>query len=135
MDDSYIEWEHGSFATAQAPLFTSIFPERYHSIHLMIYEDNDQATHFKTPLDYREGEAISELMTLQNFQDGGFGVSNARLLVCVKGVGAKKKSKDRLFSFANTTEITTIVSTRKGDNSDVVKVIVFDDTAEAILSF
>jgi hypothetical protein len=57
----------------------------------MIHENSDQGTQCKSPLGYREGEALSELMTLQTFQEGGYDVSDSRLLVCVKGVGAKKR--------------------------------------------
>lgn len=84
--------EHGTLAVAQAPLFTSIFPERDRSCHFMIHENSDQGTQAKKPLNFEEGEALSDLMTLKTFMDGGFEVTNTRLLVCVKGVGAKKKS-------------------------------------------
>jgi hypothetical protein len=84
--------ERGALAVAQAPLFTSIFPERDRSCHFMITENDNQGVEFKSPLGYREGEALSELMTLKSFMDGGCEVSNARILVCVKGVGVKKKS-------------------------------------------
>jgi hypothetical protein len=85
--------EHGELAVAQAALFTSIFPERDRSCHFMLLENDYPAIMFKKPLCYREDEALSELMTLKTFADGGNEVSNARILVCVKGVGTKKKSK------------------------------------------
>ena len=85
--------EQGSLPAAQAPLFTSIFPERDRSCHLRLHENSDHRTLCKKPLGYRDNEALSELMTLKNFANGGYDVPNARILVCVKGVGAKKKGK------------------------------------------
>jgi hypothetical protein len=84
--------EHGTLAVAHAPLFTSIFPERDRSCHFMIQENSDEGTQARKPLHFEEGEALTGLMTLKSFMDGGFEVTNVRLLVCVKGVGAKKKS-------------------------------------------
>jgi hypothetical protein len=85
--------EQDSLAVSQAPLFTSIFPERDRSCHFMLHDSSDQGVQFKSPLGYKEGEAVPDLMTLKSFIDGGCDVSDARVLVCVKGVGAKKKSK------------------------------------------
>ena len=85
--------EHGALAISDAPLFTSIFPERDKACHFVVQENDDQGVLFKSPLEYSEGNALPELMTLNNFANGGFDVPNARVLVCVKGVGAKKKSE------------------------------------------
>jgi hypothetical protein len=84
--------EHGSLAVPQAPLFTSVFPERDRSCHFMIHEESGLEGRFRTPLGYDEGESLPNLMTLRNFIDGGYDVPNARLLLCVKAVGAKKTS-------------------------------------------
>ena len=84
--------ELGALAISDAPLFTSIFPERDKACHFMVQESSDRGVLFKSPLEYCEGNALPELMTLKTFANGGFDVPSARLLVCVKGVGAKKKS-------------------------------------------
>ncbi|KAF2666878.1 hypothetical protein BT63DRAFT_441918 [Microthyrium microscopicum] len=110
--------DHGSLAVPQAPMFVSIFPERDRSCHFKIHESGDQGLQYKKPLEYCEGNALPELMTLKNFAEGGYEVPNSRVLVCVKGVGAKRK-----------------VATKKGgDVNDLVKVMVFDDTTEATFS-
>ena len=84
--------EHSSLASSQAPLFTSIFPERDRSCHFMIHGKSDQGTLCKTPLGYREGQPLAGLMTLKNFVDGGYDIVDGRMLVCVKSVGARKES-------------------------------------------
>lgn len=58
----------------------------------MTHENSDQGVLCKTPLGYREGQALARLMTLKNFVDGGYDVIDGRMLLCVKSVGARKKS-------------------------------------------
>ena len=88
--------EHGSLAVPHAPLFTSVFPERDRSCHFAIHEDGFLADRFRTPLGYDAGESLPNLMALRSFVDGGHDVPDARLLLCVKAVGAKKSSKPPL---------------------------------------
>ncbi len=57
----------------------------------MIHEQSDAGVACKKPLGYREGRPLPLLMTLKNFVDGGHEVPDARILVCVKSIGAKKK--------------------------------------------
>jgi hypothetical protein len=83
--------EHGSLSCTQAPLFTSIFPERDRSCHFMIHDDSDKGVQFKTPLGFKKGQALAGLMTLNNFIDGGYDIADGRILVCVKSIGARKK--------------------------------------------
>ncbi|TID19035.1 hypothetical protein E6O75_ATG06156 [Venturia nashicola] len=109
--------EHGSLASSQAPLFTSIFPERDRSCHFMIHENSDEGVLCKTPLGYREGQPLAGLMTLKNFVDGGYDVIDGRMLVCVKSVGARKK-----------------ITNKKGVANELVNINIFDDTAEATLT-
>jgi hypothetical protein len=85
--------EHGSLACTQAPLFTSIFPERDRSCHFMIHENSDKGLLCKTPLGFNKSQALVGLMTLKNFIDGGYEVAEGRILVCVKSIGARKKGK------------------------------------------
>jgi hypothetical protein len=83
--------EHCSLACAQVPLFTSIFPERDHSCHFMLHENSDKGIQCKRPLGLEKHQALSGLMTLKNFVDGGYDVMEGRILVCVKSIGARKK--------------------------------------------
>ena len=83
--------ETGALAPSSAPLFTSIFPERDRSCHLMIHENSDEGVQYKKPLGYKEGQPLLGLMTLRNFIDGGYDVADGRILVCVRSIGAKKK--------------------------------------------
>lgn len=78
-------------ASASAPLFASFFPERDRSCHLMIHENSDDGTMYKRPLGHREGRPIADVMTLQNFVDGGYDVVGAKVLVVVKSLGQRKR--------------------------------------------
>jgi hypothetical protein len=80
-------------SSASAPLFASLFPERDRSCHLMVHENSDDGTMFKRPLGHREGRQMSNLMTLQNFIEGGYDVVGAKILVVVKSLGQHKKSE------------------------------------------
>ena len=80
-------------ASSSAPLFVSLFPERDRSCHLMVHQNSDNGTMCAAPLGYRDGRRLSGLMTLQNFIDGGYDVIDAKILVVVKSIGAKKKGK------------------------------------------
>jgi hypothetical protein len=85
--------EHGSLACTQAPLFTSIFPERDRSCHFMIHLNSDKGVQCRLPLGFKKGQALAGLMTLKNFIDGGYEVTEGRILVCVKSIGARKKGE------------------------------------------
>ncbi|GAB7365615.1 hypothetical protein MBLNU230_g6684t1 [Neophaeotheca triangularis] len=108
--------ENGTLSSASAPLFTSLFPERDRSCHLMVHENSDDGSMCRRPMGFRSGQALGGLMTLQNFNEGGFDVVGAKILVVVKSVGVKKRV------------------TRK-DKSVVenISIHVHDDTAEATL--
>lgn len=84
--------ENGNLASMTAPLFSSLFPERDRNCHFMIHENSDDGR-YRTPLGYRQGVPLNGLMTLQNFIDGGYDVADAKILVVVKSIGARKKSK------------------------------------------
>ncbi|KAF2259306.1 hypothetical protein CC78DRAFT_74412 [Lojkania enalia] len=102
---------------ASTPLYTSIFPERERSCHIMFHENSDNGTMCKKPYGCKDLEALPGLMTVKNFTDGGYDVDDCKVLVCVKSIGARKK-------FTN----------RKGTTSDIISIGVFDDTAEASLT-
>jgi hypothetical protein len=61
----------------------------------MVHEHSDNGTMFKRPLGHREGRQVADLMTLQNFIDGGYDVVEARVLVVVKSLGQRKRGTSR----------------------------------------
>lgn len=58
----------------------------------MIHDNSDDGR-YRTPLDYTEGVPLDGLMTLQNFIDGGYDVTDARIVVVVKSIGSKKRGE------------------------------------------
>jgi hypothetical protein len=59
----------------------------------MVHENSDNGAMYRTPLDYRARRPLTGVMTLQNFNDGGYDVVGAKILVVVKSIGAKKRGK------------------------------------------
>ncbi|KAK4986577.1 hypothetical protein LTR66_007827 [Elasticomyces elasticus] len=106
-----------TLSASSAPLFVSVFPERDRSSYFMVHENSDDGILCKSPLGYRESQSLGGLMTLKNFVNGGFDVSEARILVIVKSIGARKR-----------------ITNRKGTTSEVIRVGIFDDTEEATLT-
>lgn len=56
----------------------------------MVHENSDDGVMLRRPLGYRDGRPLSGIMTLQNFIDGGYDVIDAKILVVVQSIGAKK---------------------------------------------
>ena len=56
----------------------------------MVHENSDDGQMLRRPLGYHKRLPLSGVMTLQNFIDGGYDVIDAKVLVVVKSVGAKK---------------------------------------------
>ncbi|GIZ40976.1 hypothetical protein CKM354_000429500 [Cercospora kikuchii] len=83
--------ENGTLSSSSAPLFTSIFPERDRNCHIMLHENSDDGKMYRTPLEYKDNVPINRLITLETFLNGGYDVVDAKLLVVVKSIGAKKK--------------------------------------------
>lgn len=83
--------ETGQLAPSSAPLFASIFPERDRSCHFMVHEHSDEGVQCKTPLGYKEGQPLAGLMTLKNFVEGGYEITDGKILVCIKSIGPRKK--------------------------------------------
>ncbi|EME50016.1 hypothetical protein DOTSEDRAFT_164931 [Dothistroma septosporum NZE10] len=107
--------ENGTLSNSNAPLFASLFPERDRNCHMMIHDNSDPGM-YKTPIAYRPSLPLDGLMTLQNFIDGGYDVTDAKILVVVKSIGAKKRI------------------TRKDESvTENISLHVHDDTAEAVL--
>jgi len=86
--------ESNSLPLDNASLVTSIFPERDNTCYFMVQQNSDDGTLCRTPKDYVDGKQLAGLMTLKNFAEGGHEVTNGRILVCVKSIGGRKKSKN-----------------------------------------
>ncbi|KAF2209754.1 hypothetical protein CERZMDRAFT_46572 [Cercospora zeae-maydis SCOH1-5] len=108
--------ENAMLSSSTAPLFTSIFPGRDRNCHIMLHENSDDGKMYRTPLEYKENVSINGLMTLENFTKGGYDVVDAKLLVVVKSIGAKRK-----------------VTRRDSSVTENINVQVHDDTGEATL--
>jgi hypothetical protein len=103
-------------SSAGAPLFVSLFPRRDRNCHVMVHQNSDDGKMFDRPLGFREGVPLDRLMTVENFLDGGYDVTDGRILVVVKSVGAKKK-----------------ITRQDGTVTENLNVQVQDDTGEAML--
>ncbi|CAL8575583.1 hypothetical protein XPA_001498 [Xanthoria parietina] len=106
-----------SITVQNAACTLDIFPERDSSCYFMVQADEDDRTLPTTPLGYCRDKQLPGLMTLMGFVEGGHDTAMARVLLCVKSIGGRKK-------FTN----------KKGVVVDVVHVMVFDDTCEATLA-
>lgn len=83
-----------------ATIKTSIFPERDNSCYFMVKEGEKDAsdtaaaenrTVCRTPHGYRAGRQLAGLMTLKNFIQGGSDVTEGKVLVCIKSIGARRR--------------------------------------------
>lgn len=82
----------GSTAISGVINYANLYPGRVSSDHIMIHTTASTALLCRTPLDYRKGTPLLGLMTLETFLGSGHdGVVGARLLVCVKSIGARKR--------------------------------------------
>jgi hypothetical protein len=73
----------------------------------------------RTPLEYKRGQPLPGLMTLDSYLSSGHdGVSGAKILVCVKIIGGKKK----------------ISRKDGGGESELAEVLLFDHTSEVRLT-
>ncbi|KAL8759104.1 MAG: hypothetical protein Q9199_000986 [Rusavskia elegans] len=106
-----------SITVRNAACTIDMFPERDSSCYFMVQADGDDRTLSKTPLGYGPDKQLPGLMTLMGFVEGGHDIATAKVLLCVKSIGGRKK-----------------FTTKKGDVVDVVNVMVFDDTCEATLA-
>jgi hypothetical protein len=99
--------EQASLAPASAPLFTSIFPERERSCHISLLNSEEEEILCRRPFGCTDEEVLPGLMTIKNFIDGGYGVEDCKLLVCVKSIGPRKKGK-AAFHFVGIAVVLTI---------------------------
>lgn len=56
---------------------------------------DDDGTAYKKPLGLEVGQSLQSLMALKNFVEGGHEVNDAKILVVVKSIGARKKGVSR----------------------------------------
>ncbi|KAJ5024156.1 hypothetical protein PSV08DRAFT_184774 [Bipolaris maydis] len=115
--------EFNTLAPSTAPLFTSMFPEGERNCHFAVYEGSDDGSRFKRPYGVKESRALTGLMTLKNFMDGGYDIDEPKLLVCVRSIGAKKKCM-----------LTTLDMNRNGTTSELISLGIFDDTVDGLLT-
>ena len=85
--------ESGGLTSKYPSLITSIFPERDNTCHFQAQTESDEGVLCKTPLGWQEGKQLAGLITLRGFIDGGYDVPEAKILVCVKSIGGRKRCK------------------------------------------
>ena len=93
----------------------NLFPGRVTSDHIMIHTNRATDSLCRTPLDYRKGKPLQGLMTLDSYLGSGGhdDVIGAKILVCVKSIGAKRR-----------------ILKKSGGESDLAEVMLFDNTGE-----
>ncbi|TVY82070.1 Meiosis-specific with OB domain-containing protein [Lachnellula suecica] len=95
-------------------VFANLFPGRVTSDHIMLHTTGGTNGICHTPLGYCKGQPLSGLMNLDSYVGGGHdGVNGAKILVCVKSIGARKK-----------------ITKKKGGECDLAEVLLFDHTGE-----
>ena len=96
-------------------IHANLFPGRVTSDHVMIHTSNATKNLCHTPLEYRKGKPLQGLMTIDSYLGSGGhdGVIGAKILVCIKSIGAKKR-----------------ISKKTGGESDLAEVKIFDNTGE-----
>jgi hypothetical protein len=94
--------------------YANLFPGRVTSDHVMIHTSDSADGICRIPLDYRKGHELQGLMTIQSYLGSGHdGVVGAKLLVCVKSIGARKR-----------------ITTKSGKECDLSDLWLFDNTGE-----
>ncbi|KAK8232145.1 hypothetical protein HDK77DRAFT_445889 [Phyllosticta capitalensis] len=81
--------EDGKLAPAVARLCASVFPERDRGCHVQV--KNEEECEDRGVEKWSRQATKAELMTLEGFARGGVDVPDARVMACVKSVGARKK--------------------------------------------
>ena len=99
-------------------VYANLFPGRVTSDHIMSHTTHITDGICRTPLNNRKGQPLQGLMTLDCYLKGGHdGVADAKILVCVKSIGAKKR-----------------ITKKAGGESDIAEVLLFDHTGEVRLA-
>lgn len=104
----------GAAAIPSVLVHANLFPGRVTSDHVTKFKNIPSKGLFCAPLDYRKGQPLQGLMTLDSYIGSGHdGVIGAKILVCVKSIGARKK-----------------ITTRNGAERELAEVLLFDHTGE-----
>ena len=82
--------DSGGMLTASA-LSVNLFPEREKTSHVAVHGDSNQIAQSKHQLSIDYSQQKKSLMTLKSFTDGGWEVTDARIIVIVKSIGARRK--------------------------------------------
>lgn len=88
---SEVKPDSSSLTPQASSLVTSIFPERDKSCYFMVQDSSDEGVLCKTPLGYEDNNQLAGLITLKNYINGGHEVHDAKILVCVKSIGGRKR--------------------------------------------
>jgi hypothetical protein len=80
--------DRGTFPCAVAPLYIKIFPEKDKNCHIRLLDNLETIQVCLKPLNYE-----STLMSLKEFAQGGFEVTDAKVLVIVKSISTRKKGQ------------------------------------------
>ncbi|KAH7350983.1 hypothetical protein BKA65DRAFT_453725 [Rhexocercosporidium sp. MPI-PUGE-AT-0058] len=84
----------GSNIISTVGVCANMFPGRVTSDHIMIHTTGSTDSICHVPLEYKKNQPLPGLMTLDTWLKGGHdGVVNAKILVCVKNLGARKTIK------------------------------------------
>lgn len=111
------QYQHPSCQVA-----TSIFPGRDASVNIMIHRHEVNNDFSRLPLGFdprKLSQPLPGLLTLKALIEGGHEVPDAKILVGVKSIGAKK---------------TITIKKDPPVTSELIEVALFDDTAEIILN-
>ncbi|KAL8810144.1 MAG: hypothetical protein Q9200_002814, partial [Gallowayella weberi] len=110
-----------SITVQNAACTIEIYPERDNRCYFMVHADKRDGTLLgeRHGYSYFHDKQLPGLTTLKRYIDRGHDVPTAKVLVCVKSIGGRKKCT---------------VATKKGSVLDVVNVIVFDESHDATLA-
>ena len=78
--------------TLRTALCISIFPEKEAGSHLKILDGLEDESAHRRPSDWGDDRS-NGLMTISEFMQGGHELRDAKILVAIKSVGARKKGK------------------------------------------
>ena len=85
--------DHTSRFRKSSLYFIDVFPERHPSSeYFIIHVEEADKSRCRQPIGYEEGEQLTGLMTVQSFLDGGYDISDPKVLACVKSIGCRRKS-------------------------------------------
>ena len=82
--------DSGGMLTASA-LSVNLFPKKEKASHIAVDDDGNQLAQSKHQLSIDYSQHKKSLMTLKGFVDGGWEVADARIIVIVKSIGARRR--------------------------------------------